>query len=216
MMRHGNQREQQAFSNMSNMKYWSFYLAFIMLLFAGSCNYTQYVTVHYKPSSNKEGYTLSIPKNFQRTCLLAQNDYCYMFTYKNDDSSSATIYIHYFPMSFLVDEVPYLVRLFYGDSIFCKYYDAELDEEDTLKLQPFCNGQVIDNVFHSLENIDTLILGGRDDVYAWKEIRIKNRIVVGYYNVPVQKCELFNRALFSLQSFDTTQAVDDYRKEMGF
>lgn len=216
MMHLGNQRKQQTFFNTNDMNCKSLLSVFLILLFAVSCKHSQYATVNYKPFLKKEGYSISIPKKFQRMCLIAENDYCYMFTYKSADTSLATIYIHYYPISFLVDEASFLVRKFYGDSVFCKYYDSDLDEEDILAHKPLYNEQMIDSVSHLLGHSDTLILEGKDDVYAWKEIRINNRIVVGYYNVPIRKCELFDRALFSLQLLDSTHDVDDYRKMILF
>ena len=145
---------------------------------------------------------------------MAENDYCYMFEYYNVDSFPATIYVHYFPMSFLVDEVSELVRIFYGDSVFCSYYNADVSDEESFVFQPLHIQQLIDSVLRSLDISDTVILGGNDDLYAWEEIRVNNKIVVGYFNVPVQKRKLFNKALFSLRKEDCTSSIDEYRKEM--
>ncbi len=113
-----------------------------------------------------------------------------------------------------MDVVPDLVRKFYGDSVFCKYYDAELSEEDSPTLYPLYNQQTIDSVLRSLECSDTLIFWGNDDLYAWKEIRIDNKIAVGYFNVPIKKSKMFDKSLFSLQLTDSTRAIDSYRNEI--
>lgn len=191
-------------------------LSFIfgVVFWVTSCNVTQYTTIEYKPAPKKYGYNLTVPLKFERTCIMAENDYCYMFEYSNVDSTSATIYIHYCPLSFLVDVVPDLVRKFYGDSVFCKYYDAELSEEDSPTLYPLYNQQTIDSVLRSLECSDTLIFWGNDDLYAWKEIRIDNKIAVGYFNVPIKKSKMFDKTLFSLQLTDSTRAIDSYRNEI--
>lgn len=189
-------------------------VALLMVLLASSCKFPQYVNVIYKPHTSKKGYCISIPEKFQRSCCMIQNDYCYMFKYGAIGSSPATIYIHHYPMTFDVEEPADLVRAFYGDSVFCHYYRADLDEEDTLPCQPMHSQYIIDSVFRSLDYSDTIVLGGNDGTSAWKEIRIAKKIVVGYFNVPVQKRKLFEKAIWSLQPFDSTGYIDDYRKKL--
>jgi len=190
----------------------SLVIALLMALFVSSCKIPQYVNVIYKPLISKEGYRISIPEKFQRGCRMIQNDYCYMFKYDSFDSLLATIYIHHYPMTFCIGETYDLVRFFYGDSLFCHYYRADLSEEDTLPCQGIYSQYIIDSVFRSLESSDTIVLGGDDGSLAWKEVRIAKKVVVGYFNVPVRKRELFDKAIWSLQPFDSTDYIDDYRK----
>ena len=138
----------------------------------------------------------------------------YMFEYAVTGSSPASLYIHHYPMTFDLEETADLVRAFYGDSVFCHYYRADLDEEDTMAGQPLLSQYVIDSVFRSLDCSDTIVLGGDDGLRAWKEVRVAKRVVVGYFNVPVRKRELFDRAIWSLQPFDSTDYIDDYRKHL--
>ena len=184
-----------------------------MVLLVASCKFPQCVNVIYKPLISKKGYCISIPDNFRRSCLMIQNDYCYMFEYDTVGSSHATIYIHYYPMTFCVGETYDLVRIFYGDSLFCHYYRADIGE-DTQPCQPMHNQYVIESAFRSLKSSDTIVLEGNDGLLAWKEVRIAKKVVVGYFNVPVRKRELFDRAIWSLQPFDSTGYIDDYRKHL--
>ena len=185
-----------------------------MVLLVASCKFPQYVNVIYKPLISKKGYYICIPDNFRRSCYMIQNDYCYMFEYAVTGSSPATLYIHHYPMTFDLEETADLVRAFYGDSVFCHYYRADLDEEDTMAGQPLLSQYVIDSVFRSLDCSDTIVLGGDDGLRAWKEVRVAKKVVVGYFNVPVRKRELFDRAIWSLQPFDSTDYIDDYRKHL--
>lgn len=137
-----------------------------------------------------------------------------MFEYAAIDSSHATIYMHHYPMTFSIEEPSDLVRVFYGDSLYCHYYHAELGEEDTLPCQGIYSQYIIDSVFRSLESSDTIVLGGDDGSLAWKEVRIAKKVVVGYFNVPVRKRKLFERAIWSLQPFDSTGYIDDFRKKL--
>lgn len=187
-------------------------IALLILLLVSSCKFPKYVNVIYKPLISKEGYCISIPEKFQRTCVMAQSDYCYMFEYDSVGSLQATIYIHRYPMTFCIRETYDLVRVFYGDSLFCHYYRADLGEEDTLSSQPMHSQYIIDSVFRSLDSSDTIVLGGDDGSFAWKEVRIAKKVVMGYFNVPVRKRELFERAIWSLQPFDSTGYIDDFRK----
>ena len=189
-------------------------IALLIVLLASSCSLPQYVNVIYKPLISEEGYRINIPEKFQRTCVMAQDDYCYMFNYDSVGSSQATIYIHRYPMTFCIRETYDLVRVYYGDSLFCHYYRADLGEEDTLPCQPMHSQYIIDSVFRSLESSDTIVLGGNDGTLSWKEVRIAKKVVVGYFNVPVRKRELFDRAIWSLQPFDTTGYIDDFRKQL--
>lgn len=189
-------------------------IALLIILLVASCKVPQYVNVIYKPLISEKGYRISIPGKFQRGCLMIQNDYCYTFKYDSVGSSQATIYIHRYPMTFCVRETYDLVRVFYGDSLFCRYYRADLGEEDTLPYQPMHSQYIIDSVSRSLESSDTIVLGGDDGTLAWKEVRIAKKVVVGYFNVPVRKRELFDGAIWSLQPFDSTGYIDDFRKQL--
>lgn len=182
------------------------------LLFFSSCSSYQTTTITYKPLKKKIGYVMEVPANFIQGCIFAENDYCYEYIYNNKDFDSAIIYIHYYPMSCIIDEVAENVRFFYGDSLFCKLCYAYLDEEDMSAHQPLYNQHIIDSVSRSIANSDTLTLVGKDGSTAWKEIRIKNTIVIGYFNVPIRKCKLFDKALFTLQPIDSIDFVDEYRK----
>lgn len=51
----------------------------------------------------------------------------------------------------------------------------------------------------SLFNAEFLIMGGYDSVFSWKEILIKDEIVVGYYNVPRNKERIFEKCLKSIR-----------------
>ena len=189
-------------------------LIFFFGFFVFSCSSYQYSTITYKPFSKRLGYTLDIPANFIQRGLFAENDYCYEYFYNHKDFFSAIIYIHYYPMSFLIDEVSENVRIFYGDSVFCKLYDVDLDEEEAPSSQPLHNQHIIDRVLQLTTCPDTLTLSGKNDSIAWKEIRIKNTIVIGYFNVPVRKRKLFDKALSSLRTIDSTDYIDEYRKKM--
>lgn len=189
-------------------------ITLLIILLVASCKFPKYVNVIYKPLISEEGYRINIPEKFQRGCRMIQNDYCYMFKYDLVGSSQATIYIHRYPMTFCIRETYDLVRVYYGDSLFCHYYRADLGEEDTLPCQPMYSQYIVDSVSRSLESSDTIVLGGNDGSLAWKEVRIAKKVVVGYFNVPVRKRELFDRAIWSLQPFDSTGYIDIFRKQL--
>ena len=172
-------------------------------------------------SSCNKNYIMRIPTGYQLTTFIGYHgDDCNVYCYPND-GHNAIIYIY--PAKAMVDNsgilLGKLVYHYYGQDIFFSRYKEKphfdiWKNEDSTFVQLFgvlltdtinalhqdpnysclTKGQ-IDSIF----NCDTVVMGGYGSSFSWKEIKIKNEIVVGYYNVPRKWTKRFDNCLKSIK-----------------
>lgn len=196
-------------------------LASLFLFLIVSCAIKQ-ETVSLKVG--QQYYRICIPKDYQHLHFKGYHeDGCEMYCYSFGESRAVVyIYPDNKTLNYSAIFIGPLVYLCYGRDIFYNRYHEEPSLEgwanqDSTSFKLF--GAIIpDSVdyFHqnpdysvftkkqldSIFNRDTIMIGGYNNMFVWKEQKIKGSVIIGYYNVPKIMEKRFDRCLQSVEQLN--------------
>ncbi|MBO7586421.1 MAG: hypothetical protein J6T13_04505 [Bacteroidales bacterium] len=189
------------------------FLTLLALVLCG-CKSQDYVTICYKPGTDRVGYCMNIPYTRQVSYLLGGSDLCYIFEY-NRDSITSYLFIEYADNSFNgwwqflinnmlekygeqaykmvnTDTAQYVASYLVVDSTGVSFPVYQLQRKNRIFNE---SGQWLGNTrFKLLDTlstvkIDTIVYDGISNGLAWKWFHVSYGITVGYANVPLsEKC----------------------------
>jgi len=168
------------------------------------------ITIYCKPDSVKQGVSCDIPSPNSFSWISGgEGDYVYVYGYSSPIRfrKSAILYCQSPNNPYIAAYNKRNIRETYGDSIYWRRYC-----DDYAVLEELHTAGTFDSAWPDFQP-DTILLAGENNKLAWKEIYIKDAVIIGYVNIPLKRKDLFDECLGTLRAIVDTEMVIDPCKQ---